>query len=87
MECYHQAKITIRKNILKQSACEQFTKSHTNALNEFRSLSEIRMTIQCGGFPSIQVVKNPPTNEGAAGDTDSIPGLGKSPGEKRGNPL
>ena len=42
---------------------------------------------KCGGFPGIQVVKNPPTNEGAAGDTDSIPGLGKSPGEERGNPL
>ena len=27
------------------------------------------------------VVKNPPANTGHAGDTDSIPGLGKSPGE------
>jgi len=30
------------------------------------------------------VVKNPPTN---AGDTGSIPGLGRSPGEGNGNPL
>ena len=30
------------------------------------------------GFPGGSVVKNPPTN---AGDTGSIPGLGRSPGE------
>ena len=30
------------------------------------------------------MVKNPPAN---AGDTDSIPGLGRSPGEGNGNPL
>ena len=30
------------------------------------------------------VGKNPPGN---AGDTDSIPGLGRSPGEGNGNPL
>ena len=30
------------------------------------------------------MVKNPPTN---AGDRDSIPGLGTSPGEGNGNPL
>ena len=36
------------------------------------------------GFPGGLVVKNPPVN---AGDTGSIPGLGRSPGEINGNPL
>ena len=38
----------------------------------------------CMGFPSGSVVKNPPAN---AGDTGSIPGSGRSPGEGNGNPL
>ena len=36
------------------------------------------------GFPSGSVVKNPPAN---AGDTGSISGLGRSPGEGNGNSL
>ena len=36
------------------------------------------------GFPGGAVVKNSPVN---AGDTDSIPGLGRSPGVGNGNPL
>ena len=36
------------------------------------------------GFPDGSVVKNPPAN---AGDTDSIPGSGRSPGEGNGNLL
>jgi len=36
------------------------------------------------GFPGGSAVKNPPAN---AGDTDSIPGLGRSRGEENGNPL
>ena len=36
------------------------------------------------GFPGGAVVKKPPAN---AGDTDSIPGLGKPPEEGNGNPL
>ena len=36
------------------------------------------------GFPGGTVVKNPPAN---AGDTDSTPGLERSPGEGNGNPL
>ena len=36
------------------------------------------------GFPSGSVVKNPPAN---AGDTDLMPGSGRSPGEGNGNPL
>ena len=36
------------------------------------------------GFPGGSAVKNPFAN---AGDTDSITGLGRSPGEENGNPL
>ena len=36
------------------------------------------------GFPGGSVVKNPPAVVGYMG---SIPGLGRSPGEGRGNPL
>ena len=36
------------------------------------------------GFPGGAVVKNPPAS---AGDTGSIPGLGRNPGEGHGNPL
>ena len=36
------------------------------------------------GFPGGSVVRNPPPN---AGDAGSISGLGRSPGEGRGNPL
>ena len=35
-------------------------------------------------FPGGSVVKNPSVN---TGDADSIPGLGRSPGEGNGNPL
>ena len=43
-------------------------------------LSPRRQLKQAGG----SAVKNPPTN---AGDTGSIPGSGRSPGEGNGNPL
>ena len=33
------------------------------------------------------MVKNPPANAGDAGDMGSIPGLGRSPGGRNGNPL
>ena len=33
------------------------------------------------------VVKNPPVNAGDAEDAGLIPGLGRSPGEGKGNPL
>jgi len=33
------------------------------------------------------VVKNPPANSGDIRDVDSIPGLGRSPGEGNGNPV
>ena len=32
-------------------------------------------------------VKNPPANAGDVRDAGSIPGLGRSPGERHGNPL
>jgi len=35
----------------------------------------------------VLVVKNLPANAGDTGDTGSIPGLGRSPGEGHGNPL
>ena len=38
-------------------------------------------------FPGGSVVKNLPANAGNAGDTGSIPGLGRSPGGRNGNPL
>ena len=33
------------------------------------------------------MAKNPPANAGDSGDSDSIAGLGRSPGEGNGNPL
>ena len=40
--------------------------------------------IQRSNIPGCSVVKNPPAN---AGDEDSVPGLGRSPGERNVNPL
>ena len=40
-----------------------------------------------GTFQVAQSVKNPPVNGGDTGNTGSIPGSGKSPGEGNGNPL
>ena len=37
--------------------------------------------------PGGSVVKDPPANAGAAGDTGSIPGSGRSPGGRHGNPF
>ena len=39
------------------------------------------------GFPGGSVVKNPPADAEEAGDADSIPGLGRSPGGGHSNPL
>ena len=38
------------------------------------------------GFPGGTVVKNSPFNAGDTGDAGLTPGLGKSPGERNGNP-
>ena len=37
--------------------------------------------------PMVLVVKNPPVNSGDIRDLGSIPGLGRSPGGRHGNPL
>ena len=39
------------------------------------------------GFSGVLVVKNPPATAGNGRDVDSIPGLGRSPGEGNGNAL
>ena len=39
------------------------------------------------GFPGGSVVKNLAANAGDTGDSDSIPGLGRSPGERNGSTL
>ena len=41
-------------------------------------------SLKITGFPGGSVVKNLPTN---AGDSSSIPGSGRSPGEGNGSPL
>ena len=40
-----------------------------------------------GGFHGGSVVENPPANAGAIGDSSSVPGSGRSPGEGNGNTL
>ena len=51
------------------------------------------VTEQTGGFYSVQgfpdgsVVKNPPASAGDARDLGPIPGSGRFPGERNGNPL
>ena len=42
---------------------------------------------QIGPFQVVLVVKNLPANVEVIGDTGSMPGLGRSPGERNGNPL
>ena len=39
------------------------------------------------GFPGGSVVKNPPANAGDIGDSGLIPGWGRSPGLRNGNPF
>ena len=47
------------------------------------------MTIswEIGASQVVLGVKNPPANAGDLRDTDSIPGSGRSPGGRNGNPL
>ena len=44
----------------------------------------IHLSTNAQGFPGGSEVKNPPAK---AGDTDLLPGLGRSPGEGNGNPF
>ena len=48
-----------------------------------------RSALHCTGQASqmVLVVKNLPANAGDIRDVSSIPGLGRSPGGRRGNPL
>ena len=39
------------------------------------------------GFWGGSVIKSPPVNAEDAGDTGSVPRLGRSPGDRNGNPL
>ena len=39
------------------------------------------------GFSGVSAVKNPPARAGDAGDVGSVPGWGRSPGERNGFPL
>ena len=57
--------------------------AHADGIHYVRWL-EIRTGNVSWGFPGGSLVKNPPSN---AGDIDSIPGLGRSPGEEDGTPL
>ena len=54
--------------------------SHTNR----QAVTNLSTCVTHVGFPGGLVVKNPPVN---AGDTGSIPGSGRSPGEGNGGPL
>ena len=62
-------------NSVPESSCHR-----TNRIKHFAGLSK-DLTFQRG---SPQVVRNPPAS---AGDTDSIPGLGRCPGGGNGNAL
>ena len=54
-------------------------------INECKlSGEQFALSTKMMGFPGTSVVKNPPAH---AGDTGSIPGLGRSPGERNDNPL
>ena len=48
---------------------------------------QYKVFVQATGFPGGTVVKNPPANEGDAGDPSSSPGSGRSPGGGNSNPL
>ena len=47
----------------------------------------VYMHVCMGGVPGGSVVEKSPANAGDTGDTGSIPGSGRSPGEGNGNPL
>ena len=55
---------------------------HSEDLKAFKNYA--KSTLPVWGFPGASVVKNLPAN---AGDVGSIPGSGRSPGVRNGNPL
>ena len=58
--------------------------SPETAESDFNALLSIRAASQVG---SAVKKKNLPANSGGAGETDSVPGLGRSPGGGNSNPL
>ena len=52
-----------------------------------RTLISVLSDTKSTGLPGGSAVKNPPANGGDARDAGSIPGSGRSPGERNGNPL
>ena len=50
-------------------------------------LDSIHVTDKCGGFPGGSVLKNLSTDVGDAEDMGSVPGSGRSPAGRNGNPL
>ena len=50
-------------------------------------ISVIYSSVYMLGFPGGTVVKNSPFSAGDTGDAGLTPGLGRSPGERNGNPL
>ena len=55
-----------------------------SGIQQSDSVIHIHISTLFQSFPGDSVVKNPPAN---AGDTGSIPGLERYPGEGNGNPL
>ena len=60
--------------------------THTKWINLKNIMLSLKKPVLRGlmGFPGGSMVKNPPAN---AGDMDSIPGSGRSPGGGHGSPL
>ena len=56
-------------------------------INSVEQTVFVYMHVCMGGVPGGSVVEKSPANAGDTGDTGSIPGLGRSPGEGNGNPL
>ena len=62
-------------------------RSLTGCLHLRVQLSVVHKKYTYYNFPGGLVVKNPPANAGDSGDTDFIPGSGRSLGVGNGNPL
>ena len=69
---------------LSRKCCGQRSSAGYTAHGSAKSQTHLSTQHLSWGFPDGLMVKNPPAN---AGDTGSIPGSGRSPGEGNGNPL
>ena len=90
MDCYPPGSSV--HNILQARILEWVAMPSCRGSSQPRDLTPVSYVFCFGGWVFTSsapnsVVKNLPTNAGDAGDTDSIPGLGKSPGGGNGNPL